>query len=386
MGGEIAGERSRLATIDRRGRTDLSATASGATGSDRLRGGAPAIVDGAILLTATLLPLILSRAGIPGAHAGALIAFGLLTFVLLRRTTGLLQLRPATEIATMPVVTAIAAATTLVLGRAPLVGIDTAFVDAIRPWLIVSGGLVVARVVLVAVFAARMASFTRALDCALKRIFDMTVAAFILVLTAPVTAVVALAIWLDDRGPIFYRCERFGANGRKLYVLKFRKMRQGAAGPRLTSTNDERFTDVGRFLARTKLDELPQLWNVLRGQMSLVGPRPEDPEFVEMYPDDFAEIAQVLPGVTGLCQLAFAKEAEIIDGDDRVRTYTERYLPAKLKIDRMYVEQRSFLFDLKIIVWTALVLLRKDVAVHRQTGDLSLRRRRPLADSPSRAA
>jgi lipopolysaccharide/colanic/teichoic acid biosynthesis glycosyltransferase len=359
---------------------------TGATGSDRLRGSVLAVADGAILLIATVLLLILSRASTPGPHGGALIAFGLLAFVLLRRTSGLGQFRPATEVAAAPVITAIAAAATLVLWRAPIVGIDTGFGDAVRPWLIVSGCLVAARVVLVAVSAAQMARFTRSLDRALKRVFDMTVAALILVLTAPVTALVALAIWLDDRGPVFYRCERFGANGRKLHVLKFRKMRQDAAGPRLTSTNDERFTSVGRFLARTKLDELPQLWNVLRGQMSLVGPRPEDLEFVEMYADEFAEIAHVLPGVTGLCQLAFAKEAEIIDGDDRVRTYTERYLPAKLKIDRLYVEQRSFVFDLKIMVWTALVLLRKDVAVHRQTGDLSLRRRSPLADSPSRPA
>ena len=160
-------------------------------------------------------------------------------------------------------------------------GSDTALHD-VKPWLIVTVCLVAARVVLRVTSDFSMRSLTGALDRAFKRVFDITVAAVILVLTAPVTALVALAIWLDDRGPVFYRCERFGVHGRRLQVLKFRKMRQDAAGPRLTSTDDERFTSVGRFLARSKLDGLPQLWNVLRGQMSLVGPRAEDPEFVEM--------------------------------------------------------------------------------------------------------
>ncbi len=378
--GEIAGERSRLVTTERRRSTDRDISSMG----ERVRGGVPAIVDGAILLIAPVLLLIFSQAGSHGPRGGALVAFALLAFVLLRRTTGLLGSRPIVEIAVVPIVTAVAACATLVLWRAPLVGVDTAVGDAIRPWFVVTLCLVLARVALAVL--ARMSRVATALDRAVKRIFDTTVAAVILVLTAPITAVVALAIWLDDRGPVFYRAERFGAHGRQLKVLKFRKMRQDAAGPRLTATDDERFTGVGRFLARSKLDELPQLWNVLRGQMSLVGPRPEDPAFVELYAEEFAEIAKVLPGVTGLCQLAFAKEAEIIGDDDRVRTYTERYLPAKVKIDRLYVEQRSFLFDLKIMFWTALVLLRKDVAVNRQSGELSLRRRRALADSPSRAA
>ena len=117
-----------------------------------------------------------------------------------------------------------------------------------------------------------------------------------------------------------------------------------------------------------------------------MGAGPEDPEFVKPDASEFAEISGVRPGVTGLCQLAFAKESEIIEGDDPVRAYMEYYLPQKLKIDRLYVEQRSFLFDLKILFWTALVLVRKDVAVNRHTGKLSIRRRRELAESASRAA
>ena len=166
-------------------------------------------------------------------------------------------------------------------------------------------------------------------------------------------------------------------------MLKFRKMRPDAhAGPPLTSADDDRFTRVGRFLAKTKLDELPQLWNVLRGEMSLVGPRPEDPAFVAMRPDDFVSIAGVKPGVTGLCQLAFAKESFILDSNDRVRDYAERLLPQKVAIDLLYARRRTIGFDARILIWTFVaVLLRKDVAVHRETGKLTRRRRPSLRSS-----
>jgi len=125
---------------------------------------------------------------------------------------------------------------------------------------------------------------------------------------------------------------------------------------------------------------------VLRGEMSLVGPRPEDPWFVAMHPDDFAEIVGVKPGVTGLCQLAFAKEGEILDPENRLHDYSQRLLPQKIAIDLLYVQRRTFLFDVKILVWTVVaVLLRKAVAVNRQTGELTLRRR-PQAASTYAAA
>ena len=147
-------------------------------------------------------------------------------------------------------------------------------------------------------------------------------------------------------------------------MLKFRKMQRGASGVALTTANDERFTRTGRFLARTKLDEVPQLWNVLRGDMSLVGPRPEDPEFVERFRDDYAEILGAKPGITGLSQLAFAKESEIIDVDDPVQDYVSRLLPQKIALDRYYARHRSLLLDVKILYWTAAaVILRRNVAV-----------------------
>jgi lipopolysaccharide/colanic/teichoic acid biosynthesis glycosyltransferase len=163
-------------------------------------------------------------------------------------------------------------------------------------------------------------------------------------------------------------------------------MSDDAAGPPLTSADDDRFTRVGRFLARSKLDELPQLWNVIRGQMSLVGPRPEDPEFVSLHPEAYETIATARPGITGLCQLAFAKESQIIGDDDPVQVYAERFLPQKLGIDLLYVRHRTVTLDLKILCWTAVVLLRKDVAVHRQTGRLTLRRQRDAATAESTAS
>jgi lipopolysaccharide/colanic/teichoic acid biosynthesis glycosyltransferase len=193
---------------------------------------------------------------------------------------------------------------------------------------------------------------------------------------APLVLVLAIAIKLDSRGPVFYRCARIGFRGREFGMLKFRKMSDGAAGPALTAAADERFTRFGRFLARSKLDEIPQLWNVIRGQMSLVGPRPEDPFFVADRPDEFAKVQTVKPGITGLSQLAFARESEILDPEDRVGHYVDQILPQKLAIDRLYTERYSLRLDLAVLFWTtAAVLFHRDVAVHRQTARLNVRRR-----------
>jgi lipopolysaccharide/colanic/teichoic acid biosynthesis glycosyltransferase len=229
------------------------------------------------------------------------------------------------------------------------------------------------------------ASAGRRIEDAAKRLFDIAAAVLLLVFLAPLLACVSIAIQLDSRGPVFYASRRVGFRGCAFDMLKFRKMRVGASGPALTIAGDERFTRLGRFLAAARLDEIPQLWNVLRGQMSLVGPRPEDPEFVFAHRDDYAAILEVRPGITGLCQLAFAKEAAILDPADRLRDYVERLLPQKMSIDRLYAASRSFRMDLWILAWTATaIILRRDIAVHRTTGRLSLRKRRP--DRPHRPA
>jgi lipopolysaccharide/colanic/teichoic acid biosynthesis glycosyltransferase len=216
-------------------------------------------------------------------------------------------------------------------------------------------------------------------DDLLKRSLDLFAAAGLLLVLSPLIAVIAISIKLDSAGPIFYRGRRVGRGGGELKMLKFRKMRGDAAGPPLTLTDDERLTRVGRFLARSKIDEVPQLWNVLKGEMSLVGPRPEDQSFVELRPDDFREILRVKPGITGLSQLAFARESELLDASDRLSDYLERFLPQKIALDRLYVARRTIWRDLSILLWTvAAVLLRRDVAVNRRTGRLT-RRRRPAA-------
>jgi lipopolysaccharide/colanic/teichoic acid biosynthesis glycosyltransferase len=214
-----------------------------------------------------------------------------------------------------------------------------------------------------------------------KRLFDLVISLPLLVLLIPLMVVVALAIKLDSNGPILYRCRRVGLGGREFAMLKFRKMHHGAAGSALTCSRDDRFTRFGAILARTKLDELPQLWNVIRGDMSLVGPRPEDARFVALYPQDFVEILRVRPGITGLSQLAFARESRLLDVPDRLKRYVECLLPQKIGLDQLYVANRSGSMDLRILFWTlATVLSGVEVSVSRETGRLSVRRR-PTADA-----
>ena len=210
----------------------------------------------------------------------------------------------------------------------------------------------------------------------LKRAFDFAVSASLLALLLPVIVLVAVAIKLDSRGPVFFRCSRVGYRGRALRMLKFRKMYDGASGSPLTAAEDGRFTRVGKFLAASKLDEIPQLWNVLKGEMSLVGPRPEDHRFVALDRRAYAEILKVKPGITGLSQLAFSEESRILDPTDRIRHYVERVLPQKMKMDALYAARQSVSLDTRVLFWTAVtVALRQPVAVHRETGAMSLRRR-----------
>jgi lipopolysaccharide/colanic/teichoic acid biosynthesis glycosyltransferase len=216
----------------------------------------------------------------------------------------------------------------------------------------------------------------RLAHAALKRTFDIAVSATILLLALPAILVVSLAVRLESPGPVFYRARRVGLGGRPLRMLKFRKMHHNATGAPLTMSEDDRFTRIGRLLAKTKLDELPQLWHVLNGEMSLIGPRPEDPEFVAERFDDYADILRVRPGVTGLSQIAFAEESAILSKDDPLEHYRTRIFPQKIRLDRMYAASPSLRGDLSILFWTcAAVLLRRQVAVHRESGRMNLRRR-----------
>lgn len=207
-----------------------------------------------------------------------------------------------------------------------------------------------------------------------KRALDIAVSAALLLVLLPLTLLLAAAIKLDSRGPVLYRCRRVGRAWTEFDMLKFRKMRRDAGGEALTGADDDRFTRVGRLLARSKLDETPQLWNVLKGEMSLVGPRPEDARFAAQEQGAYRSILTVRPGITGLTQLAFARESEILDPHDRVGHYVTRLLPQKARLDCLYVARSSLRMDLRILVWTAgAVLLRRSIAVHRDTGRLTVR-------------
>lgn len=193
----------------------------------------------------------------------------------------------------------------------------------------------------------------------MTRLFDAVISAAGLILLAPLLAAVALAVKLSSPGPVFHRAIRVGRNGVLFDLYKFRSMHVTQGGPFITKAGDPRVTATGRLLRRTKIDELPQLVNVLKGEMSLVGPRPEDPRYVAMYDAGQRRILSVRPGLTSPASLSFASEEDQLVGDDWERFYVERLMPEKLRIDLAYLERRSFWSDLGIIARTiAAVLVR----------------------------
>ena len=186
-----------------------------------------------------------------------------------------------------------------------------------------------------------------------KRAFDLAVGSVALVAALPVLAAVRVAMRLSgDRGPFLYRAPRVGRGGVPLTILKVRTMDDGAGGSRITVADDPRVTPIGRSLRRLRIDELPQLVNVVRGEMSLVGPRPEDPRFVDPSEPLQRLVTSVRPGVTGPSQLAFIDEATRLACPNPERRYREEIRPAKLAIDAWYVRHRSFLVDMLILART----------------------------------
>jgi lipopolysaccharide/colanic/teichoic acid biosynthesis glycosyltransferase len=209
-----------------------------------------------------------------------------------------------------------------------------------------------------------------------KRAFDVAFAAVLLLCLAIPFVLIAVAIKLDSRGPVFYRVRRVGHRGRPLMMLKFRKMRDDAAGLPLTAHRDPRLTRVGRVLTQTRLDELPQFWDVLRGRMSLIGPRPEDPTFVALHRADYEQILTVRPGVSGLAQIAYKEETTIVDAGRPVDDYVDRIMPEKLTLDKLYAGSCSVKLDVWVLGWTLVtMMLDRPVSVHRGTGKMSVRRR-----------
>ena len=189
----------------------------------------------------------------------------------------------------------------------------------------------------------------------MKRVFDIVVASLGLFLLFPFLLVVALLIKLDSRGLVFFRQERMGRGFRPFFIYKFRTMLQDAPlkGSGVTFAGDPRITLVGRFLRKTKIDELPQLINVVRGEMSLVGPRPEVRQYVELFRKDYEEILKVQPGITDLSSLKYQDEAMLLGKYANPEAeYVRRVLPDKINLAKEYLSQASFLFDFLLILKT----------------------------------
>ena len=192
----------------------------------------------------------------------------------------------------------------------------------------------------------------------MRRLLDVTAAALGLLLLSPLLGAVALAVRLSSPGSILFRAKRVGKGGVPFLLLKFRTMRDGEGGPAITASGDRRVTPVGRLLRKAKLDELPQLLNVLRGEMSLMGPRPEDPRYVAMYTAAQRRILEVLPGITSAASLRFRHEEQLLTGPGWERKYIEEVMPEKLSIDLAWLERRTLLSDLRLLAQTLLAVLR----------------------------
>lgn len=199
-----------------------------------------------------------------------------------------------------------------------------------------------------------------AADRAAKRALDIAVAVPALVLLAPLGVVIAVAVRVESRGPVFFRQERVGRGGRVFRIHKFRSMRVDASGPSVTVGGDPRVTRVGAFLRSWKLDELPQLIDVVRGTMSLVGPRPEVPEFVALWPADARDIVlSVRPGITDPATVALRDEERLLAAaTDPLEYYTTVLVPRKLRLYVAYVENRTAAGDLRLLLDTVAAVLR----------------------------
>ncbi|HEV8479155.1 MAG TPA: polysaccharide biosynthesis protein [Candidatus Eisenbacteria bacterium] len=194
----------------------------------------------------------------------------------------------------------------------------------------------------------------------MKRLFDIVMSGAGLIVLAPILLIVAAAVKLSDGGAVLFKQERAGRSMKPFRIFKFRTMVEDAdrVGPAITSAHDDRITPLGAFLRRSKLDELPQLFNVLRGEMSLVGPRPELLPFVRLYENDFKDVLRVRPGITDVASITYRNESDLLGESGAAEDhYVKRVLPDKLRLSKNYVERASFLYDIKLLCQTVLILL-----------------------------
>jgi lipopolysaccharide/colanic/teichoic acid biosynthesis glycosyltransferase len=197
------------------------------------------------------------------------------------------------------------------------------------------------------------------LSMSIRRLLDVVAAAIGLVVLSPLLLVIAALVKLHDGGPVFYKAKRVGKGGALFHLLKFRSMVVNAdkTGQMVTTQADSRVTPIGRLLRKTKLDELPQLVNVLIGEMSLVGPRPESPKYVEMYTVEQRRVLNVPPGITSAASLKYRHEEQLLTGPNWEEVYCREVMPAKLDIDLAYLEKRTLLSDFSLVLSTVKSML-----------------------------
>lgn len=189
----------------------------------------------------------------------------------------------------------------------------------------------------------------------LKRCFDIFFSFFGITLLLWLFLIIAIAIKCSSKGPVLFKQERVGRYGKIFKIWKFRSMvvDAEAKGMQITTDGDNRITKVGKFIRKTKIDELPQLFNVLSGKMSFVGPRPEVPKYVEMYNEEQLRVLSVKPGITDLASIEYRNENDLLDGDDDPeRKYIEEIMPAKLVLNLKYIEKAGFFYDIGLIFKT----------------------------------
>lgn len=194
----------------------------------------------------------------------------------------------------------------------------------------------------------------------LKRIFDIISSLFGLILLSPFMLIIAILIKLDSKGPIFFKQVRVTKNGREFKIFKYRTMRVGSDKfSQITVGKDSRITKVGDFLRKYKLDEIPQLINVLIGDMSLVGPRPEVPKYVALYTEEQREILKVRAGITDYASIEFSNENDILANEtDPEKAYIEKIMPRKIELNKKYLSEISVMTDIKIILLTIKKILK----------------------------
>ncbi|MGB0805859.1 MAG: sugar transferase [Salibacteraceae bacterium] len=188
----------------------------------------------------------------------------------------------------------------------------------------------------------------------LKRLFDIVSSLLVLILVSPFFILVSILIVLDSKGGVFYKQNRVGLNGKEFKLFKFRTMRPDSDGVKITiGDRDPRVTNVGYYLRKYKLDELPQLLNILRGEMSVVGPRPEVKQYVQLYTAEQLKVLSVKPGLSDLATLEYVKESELLaQSSNPEKTYIEEVMPHKLRLNMQYIETQGFFTDLTIIFKT----------------------------------